>query len=605
MAENVVGIDIVARLDSFRAELAKIPEIGASEAKALTAGLAKEIKNAEKAARDAATASKNLAKANKDLGKSTEDAADANKAFAQGAQKTSGEAMKLGAAINFLVPGGGAAAQALGQLSAAAEVAATTGEALELSMGAVTAITLPLAAIIAGITWAWGEHAKAAEDDAAAIKVNQEANDKLVASLRDARIEQDRLAGRITDADAKTQTAANTLKDQYGPALDAAKKKLDEARKAQAAQADVIKNSVDVSEADKALLEQLTKATGDAAEAYSKLKTEYKAVKRVQTDNIVVTDQQTKGKKDEAKATKDAGEAARKAAAALKEQNDQLQASEAAGAAARKTYDDVIAKLGELADADRTAIQTAEGRLEAEHRAALQQIEDLKRQAAAVANTDTARENLEAETLAAMKAENAKYAADVKKLHDSLYAGLVAKSQDAAKQQAAAQVAAWDAVSGEADTAFTSIQDFFGEESAAGKAAAAAQLVLGEIELLANAAKLGPAAPLYIAAGEVPLALGAAKLAGFGDTPGPIAVPESGAAYRFAGKDIVVAGRTPEAVQRQANQLGRGGGSGSASTTVVKFQINGRTAQQVVAQAGRGRRGMGRRQPVGQKRRKG
>lgn len=604
MADNVVGIDIVARLDSFRAELAKIPDIGADEAKNLTAQLSKEIKAAERAATSAATASKNLAKANKELGKNTEDATAANKEFAQNAQKTSGEAMKLGAAINFLVPGGGAAAQALGQLSAAAEVAATAGEALELSMGAITAITLPLAGIIAGVAWAWGEHTKAAEDDAKAVDLSKEAYDKLVTALRDARIEHDRLTGHVSDADAKIQNAANTLKDQYGPALDAAKKKLEEARKAEAAQADILAKSVDQSEADKQLLEQLTAATGEAADAYSKLKTEYKATHRVQAENIVLTDQQTKGKKDEAAATKNAGEAARKAAEALKEQNDQLAAADTAAAAARKSYDDVIAKLGELADADRTAAQSAAGRLEAEHEAALQQIADLKRQAEAVATTATAQENVEAETLAAMKAENVKYAADVQKLHDSLYAGLVQKAQQAANQQAAAQAAAWDSVRGEADAAASSIIDYFGEESAAGKAAAAAQLILGEIELLANAAKLGPAAPLYIAAGEVPLALGAAKLAGFNDTPGPITVPEVGASYHFAPRDIVVAGRTPEAVQRQVNQLG-GGSSSAAGPTVIKLQVNGRTSQQVVAQAERGRRGTGRRHPVGQKRRKG
>lgn len=47
MAENVVGIDIITRLDVFRAEFAKIPDIGTAEAKALAAALSKEIKAAE------------------------------------------------------------------------------------------------------------------------------------------------------------------------------------------------------------------------------------------------------------------------------------------------------------------------------------------------------------------------------------------------------------------------------------------------------------------------------------------------------------------------------------------------------------------------------
>jgi len=47
--DAVVGIDIVARLDGLREEMAKIPDIGAKEARTLTAALSREIKAAQRA----------------------------------------------------------------------------------------------------------------------------------------------------------------------------------------------------------------------------------------------------------------------------------------------------------------------------------------------------------------------------------------------------------------------------------------------------------------------------------------------------------------------------------------------------------------------------
>lgn len=82
MASNeVVGIDIVARLDDFRSELAKIPDIGAREAKALTSQLSREIKSMERASKKAADQSKKTAdalkrqaRASRDLGREVADA---------------------------------------------------------------------------------------------------------------------------------------------------------------------------------------------------------------------------------------------------------------------------------------------------------------------------------------------------------------------------------------------------------------------------------------------------------------------------------------------------------------------------------------------------
>jgi hypothetical protein len=65
VANEVVGIDIIARLDGFREELAKIPDIGSKEAKQLAAQLSREIKSAERASARAAKAAKSSADAMK------------------------------------------------------------------------------------------------------------------------------------------------------------------------------------------------------------------------------------------------------------------------------------------------------------------------------------------------------------------------------------------------------------------------------------------------------------------------------------------------------------------------------------------------------------
>jgi hypothetical protein len=65
VANEVVGLDVVARLDGFREELAKIPDIGAREAKQLATQLSRELKMAERAAKQAAKASKDQQRAAK------------------------------------------------------------------------------------------------------------------------------------------------------------------------------------------------------------------------------------------------------------------------------------------------------------------------------------------------------------------------------------------------------------------------------------------------------------------------------------------------------------------------------------------------------------
>ena len=89
-ANEVVGIDIVARLDDFRAELAKIPDIGAKEAKALTSQLSREIKRAERASKTAAEQSKKTAAAFRTQARASAEAASSAKSQGSALLKTAG-----------------------------------------------------------------------------------------------------------------------------------------------------------------------------------------------------------------------------------------------------------------------------------------------------------------------------------------------------------------------------------------------------------------------------------------------------------------------------------------------------------------------------------
>jgi len=79
MANEVVGIEIKAELAAFRAELAKIPDIGAKEARSLTSQLSREIRKAESASKRAAEQSKKTAAALRTQAAATKEVAAATK----------------------------------------------------------------------------------------------------------------------------------------------------------------------------------------------------------------------------------------------------------------------------------------------------------------------------------------------------------------------------------------------------------------------------------------------------------------------------------------------------------------------------------------------
>lgn len=151
MAENVIGIDIVARLDDFRAELAKIPDIGGKEAKALTAQLSKEIKAAESAAKKAADAAKTIKPA-------MDGAADATKRFGDNAGKLGSNAGKLAGILDTLVPGAGELARTVADVADAGEVASVASEGFGLSLGSILTVAGPVALAIGALALAYSHY---------------------------------------------------------------------------------------------------------------------------------------------------------------------------------------------------------------------------------------------------------------------------------------------------------------------------------------------------------------------------------------------------------------------------------------------------------------
>lgn len=157
-SENVVGLDIVARLDAFRAEMAKIPEIGGKEAKALTAQLSKEIKAAETAAKKAADAAKTVKPA-------MDQAADSTKRFGDNAGKLGSNAGKLAGILDTLVPGAGDLARTVADVADAGEVASTASAGFGVSLGSILTVAGPVAIAIGALALAYN-HYKAELDEA-------------------------------------------------------------------------------------------------------------------------------------------------------------------------------------------------------------------------------------------------------------------------------------------------------------------------------------------------------------------------------------------------------------------------------------------------------
>lgn len=149
MATNeVVGIDIVARLDGFRAELAKIPDIGSKEAKSLTAQLSREIKKSERASKKAADQSRRTREAYKKEAKAARDAkrdtSGLSKAFGKAATRASALFLTFEVGKKLVMGVAHAVGEIVGQSAEIEQFKKQWGEVRDVAL-------LPLAGTVKGL----------------------------------------------------------------------------------------------------------------------------------------------------------------------------------------------------------------------------------------------------------------------------------------------------------------------------------------------------------------------------------------------------------------------------------------------------------------------
>lgn len=347
MADNVMGIAIVAKLDQFRAELAKMQDIGKGEARALTAAISKEIKALEKTAKQAGNAAK----------ETTKNIAD----FGDTAGKAGSNAAKLAGALDLVAPGAGGVARGFADIADVGEVAAGASAALGVSLGTVAAVAAPIALLVGGIALAWSEYE--AEADRA-----RESQEKLLVAL-----------GGVDDIAKNSKAEINKLRVNLGQWTqaqydDAAvnrqwDERLDKGTEALRAHRDeLIAATKDISSTNKAQKEHAAKIaeTNKLIESATTLNEQGRAaalanaeIKREEAESEEVLRQRLEAKSEAsqraAKTSKKHAEAEREAAAAMREAAQQASnyrtALENIGAIAGKAQESELDAYEELAKA--------------------------------------------------------------------------------------------------------------------------------------------------------------------------------------------------------------------------------------------------------------
>ncbi len=210
MAENVIGIDIVARLDQFRAEMEKLPDITSAQAKAMSAQLSKEIKAAEAAAKRAAAAGK--------------DARGAFDRMGEASGKAGSGAAKLAGALDMVAPGAGGAARGVADLADVAEVAAEAfGTLGPVALAGAAAVAVGGAAFLE-----YEANAERARKKLEAIQTDADQAAEAVRKLRDTTLELAVANGTLSETNAKIIQGTLDASDAYVTSIEDNRKALDQ-----------------------------------------------------------------------------------------------------------------------------------------------------------------------------------------------------------------------------------------------------------------------------------------------------------------------------------------------------------------------------------------
>lgn len=529
---NTVGLDIVARLDQFRAEMAKVPDIGGKAAKEMAAQLSKEIKAAEAAAKKAASAGKEAKASVHGLG--------------DAAGKAGSSAAKLAGALSLVSGGAGDAARNVADLADVGEVAATVAEAAGVSVGALSVGLAALTTVLAAGYLGWQIYNDEDEKQAVIAADVAAAHEKLIPILentRDATIDLKVATGELSEEQGDLERNSIRAHKALLAATEESRKKMGELREEQGSVGTQI---VDLAEEWApswtplgAVIRATTTDSGDLDERITALNgTVTEAIDLTRTD-VAVTGDVIRAKGEQKKAT------------------DQLKDS----IKDLLTFEEQVAALHE-----KVAGEEADRRMAASS----QQSEDAAEGAALMARIEEEQTRKHAEEVA-KRLEEDKRAEEERKRNQEItvtsYASLFGSISDLSGTLA-------DSMKDDSEDAARAA---FAVSKAAGIAQAAVNTALAVSNALAQPVPPPVAAIMAVAAG----AAGAAQVAAiastpgpsFNDTPGIIQVGQGqGQSIRFAGGDYVAAAKSPDDLKRK---VGNGDLFGGRSAPTVRISNRG------------------------------
>lgn len=508
---EVVGIEIVAKVDGLKAELSRLAPGMEKEAKAMVAALERELKRAEKAAKSAAAESRAAGQAVKGLG--------------DAAGKTGQSAAKLAGFLSLVSPEAAEAARSVADLADVGEVGAEAGGALGVSL---TAAGAAVAALSAAAIVGYGVWSYYAVEAAHAAQVQERLNAVMA--------EGERVASRLGDItiDIGVETGALTQEQaKYERSVKAATKAHEERAAAIAKESGLTEQQVKAAVAAAAHSEEAAKSQSEAQKKavqltaianaeYSNTVVLYGTLRDAETERRKAADAKTEAEKRAAAASRDVAAATKAAEDATRAQTEALRESQAAMADDSARAASVASALNSMASAQ-TAATTAglEGadRLVAARDAELAQLEATYQAGVAAADSDAQR------TALASQYASARVAIE----EDAQRQMQAAIAQTAAAEQAARKAAVQSYANsfGQISAAAAAFGDLMTEEQRdaamrlyrISKAAAITEATLNAVLAVSEASTIPyPANLLAMAAAG---AMGAANVATIAATPPP------------------------------------------------------------------------------------
>lgn len=588
-AIETVGIEVVARIDQLRAEMAKIPGVTEKEAKAMVKGLERQLKAAEKAAKKTA---------------------DETKGLGDAAGKAGQSSAKLAGALSMLGGPAGDAARSVADLADVGEVFADVGGLVGLSAASATVALGALAQAAAAGYVAWriyaedGERAAKIADEVAAA---HKALSPILDSTRAATIDLAVATGTLTEMEGQLAQNALRAHDSYQQATEATRKRLAELGKEQGSiwtqMADGAESIVPSWTPLGMAIDGLTTDSSELREESDALNATLDEAAAATRANVATTSALIEARTRHATTTREAAAAEDEYAESLGFQEAELRASLASRTAARQEELDAARLAAEeegrllmerVAAEQDAAQEAADARADAARDAAAAEIEAAREAQAAVAELAGDIAGYIADAFARVADARADALADTQEAIDEisgLLDALHTDEVDAANLQGEALVEAYragevavedlsDAQQAAIETALEAEKAALEEQEAAERdaaerafeAAKAFQLAQTWINTLsAMVAALTVPPPMGEIAAAAALAAGIAATAeiastepSFGDTPGVMAMARGGS-VRLAAGDLFAAAQTPAALQQQV-----GAGAGP-SVTVLRI----------------------------------